>query len=389
MSVPMDVESLSGHSSCFASDTSLICGSSPSPPATLSGESHSAAASTPSPVCAGPSQSTGESLSLGSLSRETDISATSSPSELAVVCGSSSSYFRLDSDSIDGRSVVPMVDACLGDATSLILEDDDSHNDLENTIRGIRVDNAGDCHISDASRSTELYQDPDEGSSVPLLENTDGSYLDDNSLLEVFSDTPLRRKNTTAWSIDNASLCPVQDLRVVVPTCWQEEGEKQGTAGERNCRDPAGQDPVLSLQLEPEPHLNVDTADASISSPEQQTPTQQLPQDQADGGLERNVEEMQVDIRHLQMVKTQQQDGAQKRQKNGVCTFLRRLCKKLRGLGKRSAKVGPQNTTETYGIVQGTTETPVEEPEKSRSTEQKPSKRKGLRRFCFNVSCFK
>ncbi|XP_063063890.1 uncharacterized protein LOC134456456 [Engraulis encrasicolus] len=210
---------------------------------------------------------------------------------------------------------------------------------------------------------------------------------------KAFSNTQLTGWPTTTvtGNIDNASLCPVQELRVVVPTCWaEEEEEEQGTAGqgetpERNGRVPAEQDYVMSFHLEPEPHhLNVvETADAAFSSLKRQTPTQQLLlQDQADGGgsggeddddtaagregtvarvekrehpehlerLERSVEEMQLDIiRHLQMTQTQLQEGAHKRQKKRVGSFLRRLCSKCWCLGKRSRKVGPQNTKETDG----------------------------------------
>ncbi|XP_063050932.1 uncharacterized protein LOC134445787 [Engraulis encrasicolus] len=564
MSVPMDVESFSGSSSS-ASDTSLICGSSPSPPVTLSGEPHSAVASSPSPVCAGPSQSVSECLSLESLSRETDISATSTPSpssrprplrgvvkcwtaapgghnddsraadssssdslvmELAAVCGPSSSYFMLDSDSNDGRSVIPMVDACLGDATSLLDLEDDEGDAFWNTITDVRVDNAGDCHLSDASSYTEVrWHLSDASSSAEVRWHLNGAsgfnevrwHLNDASgfneirwhvsdpsryteghchlgrkeISVAFSNTQLRGwpTITATGNIDNASLCPVQELRVVVPTCWaeEEEEEEQGTAEqgetpERNGRVPAEQDYVQSFHLEPEPHhLNVvETADAAFSSLKRQTPTKQLLlQDQADGDgsggeddddtaagrhgsvdrveqlkplqrlerLGRGVEEMQLDIiRHLQMVKTHElQEGAHKRQKNGVCSFLRRLCNKCRCLGKRNRKVGPQITKETNG-TQGmkernmaetckethdrqvtkeiteeeernmaeTREEDMEEQadvqqhqkgicsflrrlgnaardlrKKKRSTEESPSERKGLRRFSFKVSCFK
>ncbi|XP_063066480.1 uncharacterized protein LOC134458216 [Engraulis encrasicolus] len=360
MSELLDEDSVSDGCSDDVSTISLIS-EAPSQPLTLSGESNSGASS-PRPISEGPNKPTSECLSQEDWSREADISASSSAS--SVSAGPSQvPQLRLPSArALPPRGVKSWTrpgarddsraadsNACLGDATSLADDEGDDDDEIWNAIRGITtVDNAGDCHLSDASSSTEFNQDPDEGSSNRFDLN------DDYSLLAAFSDPRLRRNlrkpTTTAKGIDNASLRPVRKVMVLVPTCWNEPADSQETSEEEDCAASTDHD---------SPVLDISAADASADSPQQQTPTQQLLQDQA------VVEEDAAERGSGSVASVE--EGTQECEKGVCCPFLRRLGKNLRSLGRRSRKVEPLSIPQA---MQETKETPREETSDLDKTEE-------------------
>ncbi|XP_063040372.1 uncharacterized protein LOC134435355 isoform X1 [Engraulis encrasicolus] len=332
-----DGESVSDECSDDVSTISLISEAASEP--LTSSEESSSGASSPSPISEGPNKPTSESLSQEDWSREADISASSDsstvsagpsqvpqprlPSARALPPRGVKSWTR---PGVRDDSRAADSNACLGDGTSLSDVEGDDDDEIWNAIRGIT--NAGDCHLSDAS-STEFNQDPDEGPSIRDLN-------DDHSLLAAFSDPRLRRNlrkpTTTAKGIVNASLRPVRKLTVMVPTCWNEPADSQETSEGDDC--PASTD-------HESPVLDIAAADASAGSPQQQTPTQQLLQDQA------VVEEDAAERRGGSGSGVCVEEGTQRGEKGVCCPFLRRLGKTLRSLGRRGRKVEPLSIPQT------------------------------------------
>ncbi|XP_063041149.1 uncharacterized protein LOC134436017 [Engraulis encrasicolus] len=347
MSDHVDGQSVSDQCSDDVSTISLIS-EAPSELTTSSEESSSAseesssAASTPSPISRGTNQPTTESLSQEDWSREADISSSSDSSTVSAGPSQVSQPRLPSARPLPPRGVKSWTrpgvrddsraaadsNACLGDGTNITDVEGDDDDEIWNAIRGIT--NAGDCHLSDASSSTEFAQDPDEGPSIRSDLN------DDYSLLAAFSDPRLRRNlrkpTTTAKGIDNASLRPVRKLTVMVPICWNEPADSQETSEGDDC--PASTD-------HESPVLDIAAADASADSPQQQTLTQQLLQDQA------VVEEDAAEQRDGSGSGVCVEEGAQRGEKRVCCPFLRRLGKTLRSLGRRGRKVEPLSIPQT------------------------------------------
>ncbi|XP_063067364.1 uncharacterized protein LOC134458912 [Engraulis encrasicolus] len=313
----------------------------------------SSAASSPSPVCGGPSQPGSEGMSLESSSGEADMASSSPSPDSAGPSQKEIPHQHLPSNRWGG--VPPVKSWTSPELLTEMVDDEDDGDDFWKIIREIKVAIAG---------KSELIQDP-KGTSAPLLEDTDDSYLrDDKSLLEAFSETRPRRR-------------PVPRFTLVLPMCEEVPEEDQETSGVKHCTEPDSEQ-SLELHLESEPLQD--------STPVQ-TPAQQLLLlDQAvgeeeaaggQGGRGPSVEEEQDCSMTLEqhVEETAPQEGSQKREEE-FCSPFRRLTKTFRRLlGRRGGKVEPLNFSATQNVGQ------------QHSQMQNAPRRTALRRILSCVCC--
>ncbi|XP_063072422.1 uncharacterized protein LOC134463110 isoform X2 [Engraulis encrasicolus] len=360
MSERVDEESDQSYSN--GSSISLMAEAATEPATSI--EASSSAASSPSPVCGGPSQPGSESMSLEISSGEDDIMVSSSPSpdgagpSQKVIHPPSNRWGgvpplkpwtspellteMLDSDSSHDRSVIPKSGACLGDGKGLTDVDDDD-DDFWKMIRELKVAIAG---------KSELNQD---------LEDNDDSYLkDDKSLLEAFRVTRPRRR-------------PVTKFAQVLPACEEMPEEDQETSGVT----PQDSEQSLEIHLEPEPPHQDSTPAQSIHTP--------------DGSSSSSQQEQQTPAQQLLLLQDQAVDeeeeaaggrGGRWSSVKEFCTPLRRLSKNLRRLlGRNRRKVEPLNMAVTQDIGQQARGLAT------RSQRQNAPRRTGLRRILSCVCC--